>query len=449
MDSSPSTVLRSPVVKLAGIAILTMILVVPLLALSMLRGERSQRAAQVVQEVAGAWAGEQTVVGPILVLPYVTRVQEGNELRTVRRALAVMPETLRQTGEINVEHRRRGLFEVPVWRGEVSLQARFGTVDPVRFDPAAIAPVWEEATLVFHVTDPRGLAREVEVRIAGSAAALEPGGSFNFHGPVLSTPLAGIDGSQPFDVTAKFDLKGSRSLGIAPIGRTSTIALRSNWGHPSFFGAFLPTAREIGADGFTASWTIPHYARPVAQVALAESGLFQRLVGARSGVRFFQPVDIYHLVERALKYGILVIGAAFVVVFLMEVTSRRSFHPVQYLLVGAALTVFYLLLLSFAEHIGFAPAYGLATAAVAGLVSLYVGLAFRRMREGLLVGAELLAAYGLLYVVLSSEDYALLTGSVVVFAALAAVMLATVRTDWSSFGDPRPQKPAAEASTIG
>jgi inner membrane protein len=449
MDSPPTSVLRSPVVKLAGIAVLTMILVVPLLALSMLRGERSQRAAEVVREVAGAWAGEQTVVGPILVLPYVTRVQEGNELRTVRRALAVMPETLRQSGDVNVEHRRRGLFEVPVWRGEVSLQARFDTVDLTRFDPAAIAPVWEEAALVFHVTDPRGLEREVEVRIGDRAAALEPGGLFNFHGPVLSTPLAGIDGSQPFDVTAKFDLKGSRSFGIAPIGRISTIALRSNWGHPSFFGTFLPTAREVAADGFTASWTIPHYARPVAQVALAEPGLLQRLVGARSGVRFFQPVDIYHLVERALKYGILVIGAAFVVVFLMEVTSRRSFHPVQYLLVGAALTVFYLLLLSFAEHIGFAPAYALATAAVAGLVSLYVGLAFRRMREGALVGTELLAAYGLLYVVLSSEDYALLTGSVVVFAALAAVMLATVRTDWSSFGEVRTEKPAAEASTIG
>jgi len=448
MPPGPSLV-RSPIAKLIGIAVLTMLLVVPLLALSVLRGERSQRAAEVIREVAGAWASEQTVVGPILLLPYVTRVQENGVVRTVRRVVSVLPETYRQTGDINVEHRRRGIFEVPVWRGEMAIQARFGTVDLARFDAAAIAPVWEEATLVFHVADPRGLEREIEVRVGDHATALEPGGAVAFHASVLSAPLTGVDGSQPFDVTAKLDLKGSRAFGVAPIGRTSTVALKSNWSHPSFFGAFLPNARDLGSDGFTANWTIPHYARPVAQVALAEAGLFQRLVNARSGVRFFQPVDIYHLVERALKYGILVIGAAFVVVFLMEVATRRSFHPIQYLMVGAALTVFYLLLLSFAEHIGFAPAYALATAAVAGLVSLYVGLVFRRAREGLVVGVELAAAYGLLYVVLASEDYALLTGSIVVFAALAAVMLATVRTDWSSFGGEGREKPAAEASTIG
>lgn len=178
--------------------------------------------------------------------------------------------------------------------------------------------------------------------------------------------------------------------------------------------------------------------------------MFQRLVSARSGVRFFQPVDVYHLVERALKYGVLVIGAAFVVVFLMEIMAKRPFHPIQYLLVGAALAVFYLLLLSFAEHIGFAAAYALATAAVVGLVALYVGLAFGRLREGLIVGAELLVAYGLLYTVLRSEDYALLTGAVVVFIALAAVMLITVRTDWTALaGVAKPQKPAAQPSTMG
>jgi inner membrane protein len=449
--ASPSPAVRSPLLKLAAIAVLTMLMVVPLLALSVLRGERSQRAAEVINEVAGAWAGQQAVIGPILLLPYVTQVRENQEQRTVRRTLAVLPETTSQRGDLTAEQRRRSIFEVPVWRGQVAVEARFAPVDVTKFDAAAIAPVWEEAMLVFHVMDPRGLQREVSVRVGDRTASLEPGaGPVAFHQPTLSVALAGIDGSRSFDVAANFDLKGSRAFGIAPLGRASTIQLRSNWAHPSFFGAFLPGEREISEQGFTANWSVPHYARPSPQMFLADAAMFQRQLTSLSGVRFFQPVDVYHLVERALKYGILVIGAAFVVVFLLEILSKRSFHPIQYLMVGAALTVFYLLLLSFAEHIGFARAYALAAAAVVALVSAYVGLVFGRIREGAMVATELLAAYGLLYVVLRSEDYALLTGSVVVFLALAAVMLATVRTDWSSFGGAPPaEKPAAEASTMG
>lgn len=445
------SILRSPLVKLVVIGVLTMLMVIPLVALSGLRGERSQRASEAVFEVAGSWAGEQTLVGPVLILPYVARTGDQNDIRTVRRILTVLPDTLKQDGDIRTEDRRRGMFEIPVWRGQMAIEARFGAIDVARFDPAAVAPVWEEAALVFNVSDPRGLEREVAVRIGDRSATLEPGaGPTAFQAPTLFAPVAGQDGTQPFTVTARFDLKGSRAFGLSPIGRNSTLSLRSNWAHPSFFGTFLPNEREVTETGFTATWTVPHYARPVAQMAIADSNLFLRLVTARSGVRFFQPVDVYHLVERALKYGVLVIGAAFVVVFLMEIVGRRSFHPVQYLLVGSALAVFYLLLLSFAEHIGFARAYALATAAIVGLVGLYVGLAFGRLREGAIVGAELLVAYGLLYTVLRSEDYALLTGSIIVFLALAAVMLLTVRTDWSALsGGERAQKPAAEGSTMG
>jgi inner membrane protein len=442
---------RSPLFKLVIIGALALLMVIPLIALSGLRGERWQRASEVVSEVASSWAGDQTLVGPVLLLPYVARGGDQNDMRTFRRTMVVLPETLKQDGDITTESRRRGIFEMPVWRGQIAIEARFGAVDLARIDPAAVAPVWEEAALVFHVSDPRGLEREVTVRIGEQSTLLEPGsGPFAFQAPTLFAPVTGLDGTQGFTVSARFDLKGSRAFGLSPIGRTSTMALRSNWAHPSFFGMFLPTARDVGDAGFTASWAVPHYARPVPQTIVADAALFQRLVQARSGVRFFQPVDVYHLVERALKYGILVIGAAFVVVFLMEILAKRPFHPVQYLLVGSALAVFYLLLLSFAEHIGFAAAYALATAAIVGLVCLYVGLAFGRWREGLMVGGQLLVAYGLLYTVLRSEDYALLTGSIVVFIALAAVMLLTVRTDWSALASvAKPQKPAADPSTMG
>lgn len=446
----PSALVRSPLLKLVVIGILTMLMVVPLIALSVLRGERSQRAAEVMREVASSWAGDQAVVGPILLLPYITRVQDQGNVRTVRRTLAILPETMRQDGQLRVEHRRRGIFDVPVWRGDVGMEARFGAIDVAKIDGAAVAPLWEDAVVAFHVADPRGLEREITVRIGDAAVALEPGaGALGNQVALLSAPMTGVDGSRPFTVTAGFALKGSRTFGVVPVGRTSTVSLAANWAHPSFFGAYLPGEREVGPEGFRARWSVPHYARPVAQAFIAEAAPLQRLIAARSGVTFYQPVDLYQMVERALKYGVLVIGAAFVVVFLIEVLGRRAFHPIQYLMVGAALTVFYLLLLSLAEHIGFMAAYGLASAAIVALVSLYVGLVFRRLREGLVVAAELAAAYGLLYVVLRSEDYALLTGSIVVFAALAAVMLATVRTDWSAIGAPAPEKPAAAGSTIG
>lgn len=442
-----SHLIRSPLFKLLAIGLLTALMVVPLLIVSALRGERSQRAGEVANEVAGAWAGEQTVIGPILLLPYVGRDGDSLSQRTVRRVLAVLPDTLRQSGDVNVEQRRRGIFEVPVFRGEIDIEARFGAIDITRSDPAAIAPVWDEAAVVFYVSDPRGLEREVSVRIGTSTVALEPGsGPATLQVPTLQAPVRGMDGTAPFTVATRFELKGSRALSVVPVGRASEIALRSNWSHPSFFGTSLPAEREVGEAGFTARWSVPHYGRQVAQTLAADPALFGRLSTIQAGVKLFQPVDVYHLVERALKYGVLIIGAAFVAVFLLEVLAMRAFHPVQYLMVGAALAIFYLLLPSFAEHVGFARAYLLASAAVIGLVSLYVGLVFGRLKEGLMVAAELGASYGLLYVVLRSEDYALVTGAVVIFAALAVLMLATVRTDWSALVARAPEKKPAAMS---
>ena len=217
-----SRLIRSPLFKLITIAVLTGLMVVPLVIVSMLRGERSQRAGEVASEVAGAWAGEQILAGPVLLLPYVARTADGLDQRTTRRVLAVLPDSYRQSGEVTVEQRRRGIFEVPVFRGELDIAAQFGPVDVTKSDPAAVAPVWEEAAVVFYVADPRGLEREVSVRIGTAVAVLEPGGGpMGFQVPTLQAPVRGIDGTAPFTVATRLDLKGARALSIVPVGRAS------------------------------------------------------------------------------------------------------------------------------------------------------------------------------------------------------------------------------------
>jgi inner membrane protein len=214
--------------------------------------------------------------------------------------------------------------------------------------------------------------------------------------------------------------------------------MTSNWPHPSFSGAFLPLERSISSGGFTASWRVPHLARSVPQAwSLAAAGI-DRFRPYQFGVQLYKPVDFYNLVTRAAKYGVLFLALAFMAVFVLELVSERRVHPVQYLFVGLAMVFFYVLLLSLAEQIGFAPAYLLAAATSGGMLSLYVGKVLESRPRGLAMLAIFAVLYGLLYLILSLEDYALLAGAILGFAALTAVMFATLRVDWSGAQRPNP-----------
>jgi inner membrane protein len=214
--------------------------------------------------------------------------------------------------------------------------------------------------------------------------------------------------------------------------------MTSDWPHPSFSGAFLPTDRSIRADGFSASWRVPHLARSVPHAwSLATAGI-DRFRPYQFGVQLYQPVDFYQLVTRAAKYAVLFLAFAFMAVFVLELVSARRVHPVQYLFVGLAMVFFYVLLLSIAEQIGFGLAYLMAGAATSGMLSVYVGMALQsRVRAGVML-VVLLVLYGLLYLTLTLEDYALFVGAILGFAALTTVMFATLRVDWSGQATPSP-----------
>lgn len=439
-------VVRSPAFKLCLVLFLIVLLLVPLLFVGMLIWERESRAQAVRQEVGQLWGPEQRLLGPFLVVPYTVRVetvQGDRRIEHIQERRAVFtPAALEIAGRAAAKTLRRSIFEVPVYAATLKLSGRFAA--PRITDVAAdvVAVRWRDAAFVLGLSGVSGIKEAAVLRIVG-AAEVPFAPSLGF----TSGPLTGVharlaeagsavlpDPGQPpqaFAFTVDLVLNGSVALTAAPVARDTRMALASDWPHPSFAGAFLPDERQVSAAGFSASWKIPHLARSVPEAwSLADAGL-ERIAPYAFGVRMIAPVDFYSLVNRAAKYAVLFVALAFMAVFCLELSSPRRAHPVQYLFTGIALVFFYVLLLSLAEHLGFALAYLLASAATAIMLAVYVGAALGSRREGAAMLVVFAVTYGVLYMVLQLEDYALLAGALVGFVALTVVMFATLRVDWS------------------
>jgi inner membrane protein len=289
---------------------------------------------------------------------------------------------------------------------------------------------WDAARIAIRVTDAHGLADNVVLDLNEHALPFESGVDLDETRSSGIQALAGLSGPADLTLATNFTLRGSRELSVSPLGRRTTATLQSDWGSPSFFGAFLPTDRDVKKGGFKASWTVPYLARGFGQSFENAAGQMDLLQQPAFGARFYQPVDHYQLVERSLKYAILFVALAFLVFFVVETVSPQRLHAVQYALVGAAQVLFYLLLLSLSEHIGFALSYLAASVATVALTSLYASSVLASRVRGVALLVVLSALYGLLYVILSAEDYALLIGSGLLFAALAATMYVTRRINW-------------------
>ncbi|HEY4942478.1 MAG TPA: cell envelope integrity protein CreD [Rhizomicrobium sp.] len=434
--SAASRVFRSPGLKFVLIAVLTVLMAVPLFFIQLALADREERAAGAVQDVAAGWGGPQVVAGPVLLVPYTVQTETttplGAATQTVERHVAVvLPENLGIKAYASEQTRWRGIFSVPVYRAALDLHATFDKAALARIAAISGAVLhWNEATISVLVTDPHGLADSVAMTANGRTIAFQPGSGMEEDGPAgIQAPL---NLTAPADLTidTHFALRGARELSFAPLGRRTTASVQSTWASPSFFGAFLPTERKLGKDGFTASWVVPYLARGFGQSFPTAEKAGGVLLSAASGVKFYQPVDHYQLVERSLKYAIMFIALAFLIFFVMETVSPRRLHAIQYALVGAAQVLFYLLLLSFCEHIGFLPAYLVASAATIALTSAYALSALASKARAAVLCVNLTGLYVLLYVILNAEDYALLIGSSLLFAALAATMYVTRRIDW-------------------
>jgi inner membrane protein len=432
--------------KMIVIGILILALLIPLAMVRGLISERQARHDQTATEVANSWGMEQTLSGPVLRVPYILRGTDENGKKQVWTVDAFfLPEDLTISGQITPERRSRGIFEVAVYRARLSWKGTFRQPSFAAWGVASEDILWKDAELAFGVPDMRGLRRSVKMSWAGQELDLAPGGAIQgMWSRGLRTPLTGLStgtAGQTYAFAFDLVLDGSRSLKFLPMGQQTTVTLSSPWPDPSFVGAYLPETRQVGEKGFDATWSVPYFGRSYPQQwrsVEANTVAPEDAINASAfGVDLFLPVDAYQKTERSLKYGMLFLLLTFLTFFLYEVFNPFLLHPLQYLLVGSALVIFYLLLLSISEHAPFGLAYAVASAATVGLIGGYSAAILRGRLRALGTAAALAALYGYLYVLLQAEDYALLLGSIGLFAILALVMFVTRRIDWYA---PRPVK---------
>ncbi|MGI9332966.1 MAG: cell envelope integrity protein CreD [Gammaproteobacteria bacterium] len=413
--------------------------------------EREGRYDQVSREVGSLWGSQQTLAGPVLAVPYgVSGDRPGPEHATERGTLYLLPEALDITSDLQPETRHRGIFEAVVYTNHASVSGHFATpsqaslqaLDALAGDDVVL--LWKKAFVAFGVPDMRSIRKVVEVRLNGQPRAFEPGtrmrsvleSGMSADVPYEAANRAGndsSDGEQTLSFEFELRLNGSHSLSFMPLGRETHVTMSSPWPAPSFVGAFLPESHEIADDGFRATWTLSHFGRDYPQMldsnALPEH-IDADMQSSAFGVKLHQPVTTYRKVQRAIKYGILFLVFTFGFYFLVEIIAKRRIHPFQYALVGAPLCLFYLLLVAFAEHIGFDTAYVTGAACVISLVGLYSLKILASARRALVISALLGGLYAYLYVLLQQESYSLLGGATGLLVLTAALMYATRNVNW-------------------
>lgn len=433
-DSIRQMFSKSITAKVIVIAVLLVLFLVPSFMVSGLVQERSFRQQETMREVGGTWGRAQAVVGPILMIPYRTTLKGG----AVEQAY-FLPENVAIKSTVTVEKRSRGIYEVPVYEQHVEMTGFFTqpNIAALNISPVQLLP--QQATAIIGIPDLRGITREIVMQWAGREYRFMPGvpTSIVSNGVSANVDLPRVT-RIPFSVT--IDVRGSEALAFSPIGKKTSISMESNWPSPSFKGLFLPTKHTITDTGFTAEWELLDLNRSFPQQWSGEDRYvfqfddYDLLASGRGGdlfgMKFLLPVDVYDKTGRSVRYAIAVIALVFASVFFTEATSRRRVHPVQYLLIGFALIIFYTLLLSLAEYIPFGYAYLIAGAAIIGMVTLFTRSVTQSARLGLINGGILTALYGFVYVLLQMEDFTLLIGSIGLFVILAVMMFVSRKINW-------------------
>jgi inner membrane protein len=428
----------SPMMRLLIMGVILLALNVPLTMMCGVVGERAARREAVVNEVSGTWGGAQTIGGPVLSVPYRCSWTDGaGRVQSATSSYHFLPEALEIDGVIDPGERKRSLFTVVVYTATLKVRGRFAPPRIPDVTPVAEAILWDDASVSLGVSDPRGIARAIDLTWNGQRQRFVPGSArIGLFQSRVQAPAPGMtaDRADPYTFELDVEVKGTRELRILPAGDETVVRLTSSWPHPSFVGT-APDPPRIDANGFAASWRVPYFGRGFAQQWKADNQqvddeLARQASAASFGVALVQPVDIYVQTERAVKYAVLFIVMTFVIAFAWEIAGGVLVHPIQYLFVGFTMCIFYLLLLSLAEHRGFDVAYVVATSATVLLLSWYWSWVLGGRRQGVLMGAAMTTLYGYLYLLLRLEDYALLAGSVGLFVMLALVMFLTRRVNW-------------------
>jgi inner membrane protein len=440
---------RSMGVKLIVVSGLALLMTIPALFVNGLVDDRTTRAADVVKEISGYVGGQQTFLGPTLAIPYNIPPQSPSDV-TKHGVYLVFPSRASAVVKTETEERRRSLFKVPVFKADLQLDAAFDLTGVPAAAPPGAELDWSRAEIVVGVSDARGALADATMTSDGKALTLVPaeigqdlsiGRDESQHIKLtLLGAKAGVTAkpNAQFNVSSALRFSGAQRIAVLAYGKTTHLSAQGDWPSPGFDGGFLPLARTVYGNGFTAEWTVPFIARGVRAEGQADS--FGGLDATALGVSFIEVADPYQSVNRSLKYAALFLGLLFLSYFVFEVTTGKRVHPAQYVLVGMAQIIFYLLLLSLAERIGFDFGFLLAGAATVVLLAANAGWVFSSRLQGLRALVIFTLLYVLIYLMLRLEDNALLVGAIASFLAVAAAMYFTRKIDWYS------SLPATESS---
>ncbi|HDE0960828.1 TPA: cell envelope integrity protein CreD [Klebsiella pneumoniae] len=442
--------LKSPLFwKITTLIGCIVLLSLPLMMVRELINERADYRSEVVDAIEQSTSGSQKLAGPLIAIPItetLTRMENQKEVNYQRSWVYYwLPESLAVAGKQTVESRRVGIYSGQVWHNVLQIKASF---DPLRL--AALRKtniVLGQPRLVVSVGDARGIGAIHAPEVNGNVLSVEPGLGISGDGAGIHMPMPALaEDNKPLEIAFSLDLNGTGEFSLVPLGRNSELQLTSNWPHPGFLGSFLPMQREVSAAGYRAHWQSSWFANDMGSYFKDDMEIpWSRLPAFSADVMSF--ADQYQLTDRATKYAILLIGLTFMAFFVFESLTRRPLHPMQYLLVGLSLVLFYLVLLALSEHIGFTAAWLAASLSGAVMNGIYLQAVLRGWRNSLLFVAALLLLDGVMWFLLHSEDSALLLGTGVLALALSVLMFLTRRVDWYALSLPKgtvPPTPAAD-----
>ena len=439
---------NSTIIKLLGVGALVLVLLIPLMMITGVLSDRLQRRNEAVADITSSWGREQNVIGPVLGIPYQYKFKAVKEMpapdgkmerreveETATANAYFLPETLNIAGDVKTDTKHRGIYTAAVFRALVTLSGKFKTPDfgPLKIDMKDVQ--WKDAFVTIAINDLRGTRDAIVLDWGGAKRPLLPGSQV----PGYTTgATASLGTDKPIASEIQFsiplDFNGSEGIFFAPFGMQNEATLKSNWADPGFRGAFLPAESSVRSDGFNATWKVSYYGRNYPQSWTSRDGnerfTTRSVSDSLFGAQFLSILDAYRYVERSIKYGVLFLVLVFTTFFLFEVTARQKIHPFQYLMVGAALCLFYLLLLSISEFIGFSWAYLIAAVTSTLLITWYCRFFLGGGMRTLMIGAGLAGVYTFLYITLRQQDYALLMGAIALFVVLAIVMYVTRKVDW-------------------
>lgn len=421
--------------KVGAIVLIALLLLIPTAMIGDLIAEREYTQNQAIKEVSSKWGEEQTLSGPYISIPYYRYVKEvaqkggPEKLIQVKDYLHILPAQLNISGNIQPEKRTRGIYEIVVYNSALNISGEFNKIDLAGLDIQPQNIQYDKAEFVVGLNDLRGIEEQVKLNWNNMQIPFNPGVASN---DLVSSGIIAMLNLKPGDSSFyrfqfSLDVKGSQLLYFTPVGKVTTIDLKSDWPNPSFNGAFLPDSREVTGHGFSAKWNVLHLNRNYPQ---QWTGNRYSVGSSAFGIDLLLPVDSYQKTHRSIRYAILFIGFTFLVFFFIEVLNKIFIHPVQYILVGIALIIFFSLLLSISEHLPFNLAFILSAVATLLLIAGYLKAILKSGTLTLLTTGILTILYTFIFVIIQLQDYALLIGSIGIFIILGIVMYFSRKIDW-------------------